>query len=421
MNAELRARALHRDRLLRRALACASSSRGRPSRRTATAPSARTSSRPIPTPTTGARYEPLMAAIKARGWSVLMTISGPGAEVGDEGQARRQDAAEPVGVRGVRDRRRAQVRRPGRHVGDLERAQPAAVPAPAVRRAAARRRRRRSTATSTSPASAGWRSPGRATTGSSSPRRRRAATATSSRRCASCAACSASTTSTRSARSAARWTPTATPTTPTRRARGRSSRRPQKDDVTIGVLSRLTKALDRARTRRRVHQAPADLPHRVRHPVHARHPAGRVAQAAGPVPRDLRADRLEQPARRRVLAVPADRQRADRAQAVRRLRVGPALRQRQGRSRRWPASACRSPSSGPARRSRSGASCGRRRAPRRRRSPTPTAAAPSRSCAPSRPTRAATSRSARRGARAGAGTSRGRAGPARPSSPTRAP
>ena len=266
------------------------------SRPAPTRPRSPPSSRPTPTPTTGASTSALLAAAKARGWDVLVTISGPGAEVGDGRQARQPHAPEPDGVRRVRHRGRAQVRRPGQHLGDLERAQPAAVPAPAVRRAAARPSRRRSTAACTRPASAGWRTPARATTRSSSPRRRRAATAASSRRCASCAGCSASTRSTRSARKcgaldrrrlrAPRLHDAPGPVLPARR---------RTDDVTIGVLSRLTKALDRA-------QAAGALTKRL--PIYLTEfgiqstpdtPERRLARQAGRVPRDLRADRLGNP------------------------------------------------------------------------------------------------------------------------------
>ena len=86
---------------------------------------------------------------------------------------------------------------------------------------------------------------------------------------------------------------------------GPSFKPPNPDDVTIGVLSRLTSALDRAEAGRRADEATADLPDRVRHPVDAGHAGRRLARQAGAVPRDLRAHRLGQPARRRVLAVPA--------------------------------------------------------------------------------------------------------------------
>ena len=56
-----------------------------------------------------------------------------GAAVGDGEQARQRHAAKPEGVPGLRDRGRPPLRRPRRPVVDLERAQPPAVPAPAVR------------------------------------------------------------------------------------------------------------------------------------------------------------------------------------------------------------------------------------------------------------------------------------------------
>ncbi len=72
---------------------------------------------------------------------------------------------------------------------------------------------------------------------------------------------------------------------------------PSENDVTIGVLSRLTLALDRATRAPRV-PAPledAAVADRVRHPVDARPVLGRVAGQAARVPRDLRADGVVQP------------------------------------------------------------------------------------------------------------------------------
>ena len=69
------------------------------------------------------------------------------------------------------------------------------------------------------------------------------------------------------------------------------------NDVTIGVLGRLTKALDRAANAGARPARPADLADRVRHPVHAgRHP-GRLARAPARVPGDLRAHRARRTTR----------------------------------------------------------------------------------------------------------------------------
>ena len=293
-----------------------------------------------------------MAAIKARGWSVLMTISGPVPKWATQDKLDNLTRPSPSAFAAFVDRGRAQVRRAGRHVGDLERAQPAAVPAPAVRRRRQGGVAGGSTATSTSPACAGCSKAGQgddtiliAETSPRGNRARRRAAALPARRC------SASTASTRSARKCSALTADGYAHHAYTTRQGPFFMPPQqgrRDDRR--ALAADEGARPRAQ-RRRADEAPADLPHGVRHPVHARPAAGRVARAAGPVPRDLRADRLEQPARRGVLAVPADRQRADRAQAVRRLRVGPALRRRQAEAVAGRRSACRSPSSGPARRS----------------------------------------------------------------------
>ena len=127
--------------------------------------------------------------------------------------------------------------------------------------------------------------------------------------------------------------------------------KPPPDDVTIGALSRLTTALDRARSA-------GALTSRL--PLHLTEfgiqstpdtTSGRVARQAGRVPRDRRADRLRQPARRVVLAVPAARQRPDRAQASTAASSPGCASPTASRSRRCPPSACRSPSAAPARRS----------------------------------------------------------------------
>ena len=68
---------------------------------------------------------------------------------------------------------------------------------------------------------------------------------------------------------------------------------------------------------RRDHLAPADLPDRVRHREHARPGARGEPAAPVRVPRDLRAHRLRQPARRRLLAVPAARRPAEGGRARR--------------------------------------------------------------------------------------------------------
>ena len=198
--------------------------------------------------TTGASTTPLLAAAKDARLAGPADDLRPGAEVGDrstklDNVTRPSPTAFAAFMTAVGRKYGAQVD----HVGDLERAQPAAVPAPAVRRRRQGRVAARSTASSTSPACAGCRRPARATTRSSSARRRRAARRASSRRCASCAAMLCLDARYKKRRQV-------------RRAERRRLRAPRlhdapgpvlqaaaQDDVTIGVLSRLTTALDRAR------------------------------------------------------------------------------------------------------------------------------------------------------------------------------
>ncbi len=114
---------------------------------------------------------------------------------------------------------------------------------------------------------------------------------------------------------AASCRPPATPTTPTRcrRARTKPPCPSEGDDVTIGVLSRLTNALNTAARAHAIPGRSADLPDRVRGAERAQPRTRRLARPAGPVRRDRRAHRLEQPARGGVLAVPAQGRPARRA------------------------------------------------------------------------------------------------------------
>ena len=110
-----------------------------------------------------------------------------------------------------------------------------------------------------------------------------------------------------SARAARSCGSTATRTTPTRAGPARRSSSDDADEVSIGTLGRLIAALDKA-ARAGAHRAqPRDLPDRVRDPEQARPDRGRLVRAPGRVPRDLRADRVREPARQGVLAVPDER------------------------------------------------------------------------------------------------------------------
>ena len=71
-----------------------------------------------------------------------------------------------------------------------------------------------------------------------------------------------------------------------------------KDDVTIGVLPRLVRALDRAGRHGPDPARAADLPHAVRDPVAPRRAVGRSARAPAGRLRDRRAHRLRHPPRR---------------------------------------------------------------------------------------------------------------------------
>ena len=209
-------------------------------------------------------------------------VSGPRAAVGDQRRARHRHAAEPERVPHVHDGRRPSTSATRSTTWSIwnEPNHPA-VPAPAVRRAAppvvaaalprlyfaalrGLRGRRRG--------AAGAR-------GRDAPRGTGKVVAPLTfLRGALCL-----TAATASAAGASSCRPPATRTTPTRRAQGPFYKPPGPNDVTIGVLARLTHALDRAGERRRaIAQAHADLPDGVRHPEQARPAAGRLARRARP-------------------------------------------------------------------------------------------------------------------------------------------
>ena len=142
---------------------------------------AEASTRPIPSAYDWSRYDPVLDEAKARGWSVLLTLSGPVPRWATNGARNTVTRPRPKEFALFVTAGGAPLRRPRVDVVDLERAQPSAVPAPAVHGAPPRRRRRGSTAASTSPrcAASRRRASSRAC---SSARRRRAAPAASSRR-----------------------------------------------------------------------------------------------------------------------------------------------------------------------------------------------------------------------------------------------
>ena len=235
----------------------------------------------------------------AQGIKVHAHAHRPGAEVGDQDQEGQPHAAEPEGVPGVRDRhRRAATATSVEHVVDLERAQPAAVPEPQYRNG-----KPYSPELYRKLYQAGVRGPARDAgqrAGHDPDRRDVAARQLERRPPAGLPARDAvpglEVPQDEEVRRARRRRLRAPRVHDERRARG--SCPPTRDDVTIGVLSRLERALDKAGKARRAARAPADLPDRVRDPVarRTRSPACRSPTPGG-LPRDRRAHRLREPAR----------------------------------------------------------------------------------------------------------------------------
>ena len=173
------------------------------------------------------------------------------------------------------------------------------------------------------------------------------------------AACCAWTAATARRRSAASSTPTATRTTRTRPRTGPRFVPHDTRDVTLGVLSRLERALDRAG---KAGAIPRGLPiYLTEFGIQSRpdriQGVSFAKQAAYLL--DRRAHGLRQPARALVLPVPDVRRQAARvgAEQVRRLRERPAHEQGQEEARLQGASGSRSRSRTTAARTSSGASC----------------------------------------------------------------
>ena len=79
------------------------------------------------------RLDGLFDSAQARGITVQLTLTGPVPRWATKSKRDNVTQPEPEGVPGLRHRGRPPLRRPRRRVVDLERAQPPAVPAPAVR------------------------------------------------------------------------------------------------------------------------------------------------------------------------------------------------------------------------------------------------------------------------------------------------
>ena len=91
-----------------------------------------TSTRPTRRSTTGAPTTRRSSARPARGWQVLLTVSGPVPRWATNGASDIRHAPEPEEFQAFMTAVGAPLRREGRALVDLERAQPAAVPAAAV-------------------------------------------------------------------------------------------------------------------------------------------------------------------------------------------------------------------------------------------------------------------------------------------------
>ena len=143
-------------------------------------------------------------------------------------------------------------------------------------------------------------------------------------------------------RAAGSCRPRATRTTPTRRKQGPDFVPPGPDNVTIGVLSRLT-ARWTAPSGPTPSLAPSDLPDRVRHPVHAGPHRRRLLASSRPTTGRSRSGsptttRASKPSRSTCCAT-TTRSRASPPAALQRLRVRATHRGRQGEARagRFPA------------------------------------------------------------------------------------
>ena len=150
---------LQGHRLARRALDARRPLLARRRARSPTRASSRSSTRPIPRATTGARTTPVIDGIKARGWNLLLTVSGPVPQWATNGARDTLTRPSPAEFQKFVHAVGTPLRHEGRHLEHLERAQPAAVPAAAVLGAQARRSRRGSTASCSSPPSTAWPTP----------------------------------------------------------------------------------------------------------------------------------------------------------------------------------------------------------------------------------------------------------------------
>ena len=111
---------------------CASCSTGTTSRRRPTRASSRSSTRPIPASYDWSAYDAVVDGIKARGWNLLLTVSGPVPRWATNGARDTLTRPSPTEFQKFVHAVGAALRHEGRHLEHLERAQPAAVPDAAV-------------------------------------------------------------------------------------------------------------------------------------------------------------------------------------------------------------------------------------------------------------------------------------------------
>ena len=138
---------------------CASCSTGTTSRPSPTRASSPTFDETDPASYDWRAYDAVVDGIKARGWNLLLTVSGPVPRWATNGARDNAHAPEPGGVPDVRHRRRPPLRHEGRHLVRSGTSPTSRSSCCRSTRRTRRRCRRASTATCSSPPSAGWPTP----------------------------------------------------------------------------------------------------------------------------------------------------------------------------------------------------------------------------------------------------------------------